>query len=397
MILALDRTVDLELAGLLVTWRENRSARAVEHLVQRGARTGLHRNPIQVAALLNQIESFNQDVFRSSNAGLSGSDKTNSPLDEGDLRSQIEKLASAPITDVQKFVFQRLPKIPEANPTSELVFVNGLANLQSTNAIYLEIGPTWTGTVEDLAWINEIHNLRSLQIKDQNLNADELKIVSQLSSLTHLELSNTRFEKSTIQNLELPRTIHSITLAQQKLDGPMTNWLSEQPIDRLSIDGCDLDSRFVEKLADFESLQFLELSQLHLDSEFFNAMLKASNLERVLMTACKFRLEDYREFAVVRPRLINFLPRSFLGVQGRRDTGTANSYTCEIELVVADSAAAKAGIQVGDVITAVNGERITSFEELRMFISQHDAGEKMQVSIDRLGEQLDLQVILGTN
>jgi membrane-associated protease RseP (regulator of RpoE activity) len=153
----------------------------------------------------------------------------------------------------------------------------------------------------------------------------------------------------------------------------------------------------VEKLADFESLQFLELSQLHLDSEFFNAMLKASNLERVLMTACKFRLEHYREFAVVRPRLINFLPRSFLGVQGRRDTGTANSYTCEIELVVADSAAAKAGIQVGDVITAVNGERITSFEELRMFISQHDAGEKMQVSIDRLGEQLDVQVILGTN
>lgn len=65
--------------------------------------------------------------------------------------------------------------------------------------------------------------------------------------------------------------------------------------------------------------------------------------------------------------------------------------------VVADSAAAAAGIQEGDVIVAVNGEKTETPEEVIYDIRASQPGEKVTVSIERDGQTQDIEVALGSD
>jgi regulator of sigma E protease len=61
----------------------------------------------------------------------------------------------------------------------------------------------------------------------------------------------------------------------------------------------------------------------------------------------------------------------------------------EVGDVQADSAAAEAGLEAGDRITAVDGEALSSFEELQAIVRNSPEVE-LVLSIDRAGEQLDV-------
>lgn len=65
-----------------------------------------------------------------------------------------------------------------------------------------------------------------------------------------------------------------------------------------------------------------------------------------------------------------------------------------VNSVNADSCADTAGLQQGDIITAVNGEEITTYEELVNAKNQLSAGDEMVLTVYRDGETLTLTVIL---
>ncbi|MGB8853490.1 MAG: PDZ domain-containing protein [Pirellulales bacterium] len=72
---------------------------------------------------------------------------------------------------------------------------------------------------------------------------------------------------------------------------------------------------------------------------------------------------------------------------------------CEITHVQPGSAAAKAGVEVGDVVVSVNGEPIASFEALTQRVARHRAGDVLTLSIARQAaggepEQFDCSVTL---
>ncbi|MDR1682122.1 MAG: Do family serine endopeptidase [Candidatus Symbiothrix sp.] len=50
------------------------------------------------------------------------------------------------------------------------------------------------------------------------------------------------------------------------------------------------------------------------------------------------------------------------------------------------SSAEKAGLKEGDVITAINGNKIKSFSELRAEINRYNPGDKVEVSVNRMGK-----------
>ena len=58
------------------------------------------------------------------------------------------------------------------------------------------------------------------------------------------------------------------------------------------------------------------------------------------------------------------------------------------------SAAAQAGLQQGDIITAIDGVEINTMEELNEQKNQHKAGETVTLHIGRSGETLDVQMTL---
>ncbi len=71
-----------------------------------------------------------------------------------------------------------------------------------------------------------------------------------------------------------------------------------------------------------------------------------------------------------------------------------------IDSVMSKSAAEKAGIQVGDIVTKIDGRTVTKSSELQELIARHRPGDEVQITIDRGGNVIQrsatLQTIEGT-
>lgn len=93
--------------------------------------------------------------------------------------------------------------------------------------------------------------------------------------------------------------------------------------------------------------------------------------------------------------------RGLLGILGSDvDAGLAEAMSSQINIgafvseVQPDSAADKAGIEAGDIITAVNGRDLHSFQELRAKIASMGAGAEVQLTVMRKGETMKVDVVL---
>ncbi|HTW18659.1 MAG TPA: trypsin-like peptidase domain-containing protein [Mycobacteriales bacterium] len=64
--------------------------------------------------------------------------------------------------------------------------------------------------------------------------------------------------------------------------------------------------------------------------------------------------------------------------------------------VSAGSPAAKAGMQAGDVIIAVNGERVTTADELIVAIRAHVPGQRVSLTFDRGSQRRTVSLVLGS-
>eukprot|EP00232_Nephroselmis_pyriformis_P007038 CAMPEP_0182888120 /NCGR_PEP_ID=MMETSP0034_2-20130328/21235_1 /TAXON_ID=156128 /ORGANISM="Nephroselmis pyriformis, Strain CCMP717" /LENGTH=412 /DNA_ID=CAMNT_0025021529 /DNA_START=829 /DNA_END=2067 /DNA_ORIENTATION=+ len=94
--------------------------------------------------------------------------------------------------------------------------------------------------------------------------------------------------------------------------------------------------------------------------------------------------------------------RGLLGIQGGNvDAKLAEAMRSPsnkgafINEVVPDSAADKAGLKSGDIITSINGNDLHSFDELRAKVATMGAGAEVKLTIVREGKRQDVDVVLG--
>ncbi|MHC4401469.1 MAG: YidC/Oxa1 family insertase periplasmic-domain containing protein [Planctomycetota bacterium] len=74
---------------------------------------------------------------------------------------------------------------------------------------------------------------------------------------------------------------------------------------------------------------------------------------------------------------------------------TAQGAGCQVDVVGLGTPAAKAGLAKGDVITEIAGQRVTGFASLRDQLQKRWPGQTVQLTVDRQGEPLTLDVTLG--
>ena len=79
--------------------------------------------------------------------------------------------------------------------------------------------------------------------------------------------------------------------------------------------------------------------------------------------------------------------------RGQSGSGSAQSVT--VASVESDSPASKAGLQEGDIITELNGEKITKTTEITSFLLTAKAGDVITLTINRDGETMKIKVTLG--
>lgn len=92
--------------------------------------------------------------------------------------------------------------------------------------------------------------------------------------------------------------------------------------------------------------------------------------------------------------------RPYIGISGRDlDADTAKRYNLVEGVYVVSveeySAAEKAGLQIGDVITQADGQSITTMDQLNEIKNSHSIGDTMTLKINRDGEEKDLTLTLG--
>lgn len=94
---------------------------------------------------------------------------------------------------------------------------------------------------------------------------------------------------------------------------------------------------------------------------------------------------------------------AFLGVSGTTvDPEIVDLFGLDLEggailaEVGEDTPAAAAGLQRRDVITAVDGETITTFEEFAAMIAEREPGDAVSLTVVRAGEEMEVDVELGS-
>lgn len=103
------------------------------------------------------------------------------------------------------------------------------------------------------------------------------------------------------------------------------------------------------------------------------------------------------------PKVLNRVVKGFLtethevqhpsvGIFYRVDS---TGYRVVIDRVTADGPAAKAGVQPGDVVLALNGKKITGPELLAVMLFEFDPGDTVVFRIDRNGKTIEKKVDVG--
>lgn len=106
-----------------------------------------------------------------------------------------------------------------------------------------------------------------------------------------------------------------------------------------------------------------------------------------------------RERIIVTPQIEIFQGGARLGVNLRDlDDATAKEHKLSspdgalVERVEPGSAAEKAGIKAGDVITSFDGERVRSIRQLQRLVGDTPAGRRVKLGISRAGRAMELAV-----
>jgi putative serine protease PepD len=83
-----------------------------------------------------------------------------------------------------------------------------------------------------------------------------------------------------------------------------------------------------------------------------------------------------------------------IGVVGSTVSGSTGRSGARIVQLVSGGAADEAGLQVGDLITEVDGAEVRSVDELIVAIRQHKVGESVRVTVVRGGDEREVEVRL---
>ena len=67
-----------------------------------------------------------------------------------------------------------------------------------------------------------------------------------------------------------------------------------------------------------------------------------------------------------------------------------------LRAVTAGGAAAKAGLKVGDIITSIDGQRVTTADSLIAAVRNHAPGERVKITYVRSGKTAEVEVTLGS-
>jgi len=153
------------------------------------------------------------------------------------------------------------------------------------------------------------------------------------------------------------------------------------------------DDRQLNQLQSLKSLEDLQLYYVPISDAGLDHVAALKRLWRVQLFGTKVTADGESQLARKRPGLlIDRRSGGLLGIAGRRGEEDGG---CRVDGVQPDTAAEKAGIRPGDLITAIDGQKIDTFDDLTAVLAAQAAGREIEIDYLRDGATHRVRVTLG--
>ena len=279
------------------------------------------------------------------------------------------------------------------------VFVDNAAGIYFPgNGNRIVFGKNWKGTETDFGNVVAINSLTSVEFVGINVTPAMIETTSRVRDLQHVKFDSCELAAEAVDSFSFLTKIQNLSFATCNLSETFLETLAEfKSLRSLRLERVQFASSLWSKLKPCEQLTYLELKGLQLSNDDFDALGTMKGLEQVQLIGAKFPLQKYREFQETHASIrMNVVNSAFLGVRG----GSAaldlqDKGPCQITEVIADSAADKGGLQIGDVVETINGIPINSFRELVLQVSQFAPGDKVILAVKRENQPQELEITLA--
>ncbi len=219
------------------------------------------------------------------------------------------------------------------------------------NGIYLfrclSLAKGWSGTARDLSRLKYLRNIEAIAMDGPYVSDEYLRVLHAHPEIRLVEIKHGKIQDDSVVLLrELPH------------------------LEFLSLYYTPITDNAVSALAELSPQSLL----------LFGTLISETGRE-ALVAKLPNSFVDYRRGA-------------FLGIGGPEQP-LPQSMGCEVNQVAANSAAARAGITLGDIIVSYENKPVRCFEEIREMIGHNAAGDRVQVELLRNDQKLKLMVVLG--
>jgi len=208
----------------------------------------------------------------------------------------------------------------------------------------IEIGPDWRGEVDDLKSLAMIGDLKIVSLNGEKVDDAWIEHVVAVPGVQWVKLKKTKVTATGIERLKQLKELYGLDLLY-----------------------CSIDDEAIRPLADMRQLSSVKLFGTKVSKE------AAAKLTTDLPTA-----------------KIDVRRGGFLGIGIE-----PHPLGCIVSRVEGKSMAAKAGLEPGDVILSIGGEKPGSFEELTKVIGRFEPGQEIELQLYRDGEREKLKIALG--
>jgi hypothetical protein len=339
------------------------------------------------ADLSQAIDDLSSDVFltreKASDKLLAAGAAAIAPLEAAAARGELETMAralavleqlavdskeesvrDAALAAVQRLSISELPRVASraealVEAIAELRRTQAIAHLTALGATYtdrpqligsgilphlLEIGPDWRGEDSDLKVLAAISDLQAVSLSSDKVTDAWVEHLTAIPALQYLKLKKTK-----------------------------------------------VTARGIARLKQFKELNAVDLLYFPVDDEAIRPLAEMRQLSIIRLYGTKVSKEGAAKLAADLPTTkIDVRRGGFLGIGIE-----PHPLGCIISRVEAKSMAAKAGLEPGDVILSIGGEKPGSFEELTKVIGRFEPGDEVALQLYRDRERETLKVKLG--
>ncbi len=430
------------LARLESEWRKKRKTEAIIKLRAAGATVNdpfenidveFQQMPVWRGANLLAI---NNDVVvnasRSSRSNTNSRNAVKQKLTEKQLKEKIKMILDSSLDENRDLVFgsqansvdpDRDDPAVAPNIAAQIAIQNQIRANQllvgrqpgfSGSGVTIEFGENWNNQAADLKLLDDVDNLQQLGFVRQSISGDELNKFANVPTLTNLVFDDCDFDANGFEDADW-KVLQELELRNQTITSELIeSCASIASLRSITFSACKLDRGSLNALSKSRNLRILQFDETDIDDTVFEMLADLEQVNYVNLTVCKFQTDDYNKLKAARPNLqIAFTAQAFLGVRGpvnmgleagirfdqdgnRVDRNPDQQSGVLVTDVIDDSGAQKAGVKIGDVIESVDGMAIEKFEDLRLHIAQRRAGDKLEVTVRRGDELVELQVELGS-